>query len=106
MLLVRKSSRFNLRLLTRSLVVSPGLTLLVSAGVGPDARTRPNCRQPDGSNDTPEMIISMINNGPAAAASPVRSSSPVCAAGRPAGYVLFAVSTLPGPRSPRRRVLQ
>jgi len=70
MLLVPKSSRFNVRLLTRSLVLSLGLTLLVSAGIRTGREDTPELPSADGSSDTPEMIISMINNGPAAASQP------------------------------------
>lgn len=65
MLLVRNSSNFSLRLLTRSLALSLGLSLIVFAGVRSGLEDTPELPAPDGSNDTPEMIISMINNGPA-----------------------------------------
>lgn len=65
MLQVRNSTRLSLRLLTRSLVLSLGLSLIAFAGVKAGLEDTPELPAPDGSNDTPEMIISMINNGPA-----------------------------------------
>lgn len=56
-------SRFNSRLLIRALVMSLGLALAGLAGPRLGSEDIPELPAPDGSNDTPEMIISLISNG-------------------------------------------
>ncbi|MEP7270549.1 MAG: TlpA disulfide reductase family protein [Acidobacteriota bacterium] len=70
MRLVAHSSKSNIRLLIRAFVMTSCLALMVFAGPKLGIEDTPELPAPDGSNDTPEMIISMINNGPAAASQP------------------------------------
>ncbi len=70
MSLVPHSSRFSTRLLISALVMSLSLALVVLAGSGMGRDDTPELPAPDGSNDTPEMIISMISGGAAAASQP------------------------------------
>lgn len=65
---VPQSQRFNTRLLIRSFVMTLSLGLLVLAGPRIGTEDTPELPAPDGSNDTPEMVISMISNGAGAAA--------------------------------------
>lgn len=70
MSLVLHSSGLKIRMLIRALVMSLGLTLLVFAGTRTGFEDMPELPAPDGSNDTPEMIISMISSGAAGAGQP------------------------------------
>ena len=57
------TSRFRPRLFVHAATLSVVLTLVVLAGPRLGRDDIPELPSPDGSNDVPEMIISMINNG-------------------------------------------
>jgi peroxiredoxin len=66
---------FLARLLVRALSASLALTLLAFAGPRLGSEDIPELPKPDGSSDTPEMIISMINNGAANQPGKIKLSS-------------------------------
>lgn len=57
------STKFKSQLLIRALTVILALALSVMAVPGLGREDTPELPAPDGSSDTPEMIVSLINNG-------------------------------------------
>ncbi len=70
MSLVPQSSGFYARLFLRVAVLNCCIAIVVFARPVLGREDTPELPAPDGSNDTPEMIISMIHNGAAAANQP------------------------------------
>lgn len=70
MSLVAQSSGSYARLFLRVAVMTCCIAIVVFARPALGREDTPELPAPDGSNDTPEMIVSMIHNGPAAANQP------------------------------------